>query len=620
MIIYENTINNFIIECNNNTISNNVLLGARTKGYNVAEKEYNSWENSLPFIAATLDDESIDQDINVAIEYKLDMTKSRMDFLIYGRGNDNKDSLVIVELKQWSEVKNSNKPNYVYAFGGGGAKDYEHPSYQSYRYKSILKGFNEYVQEENVTISSCSYLHNMDNIYEFVLNDKIKFPFIEKSPVFFKDDASKLQDFIRKYVKSSHRKLLYEIDNARIRPSSDFSNLMYDALKGQPIFTLDDEQQNSVATIVHETTSAIRHNNRRTIIIKGGPGTGKSIVAVNALGSLIHPQDGSKPYNVAYCTTNFTPRTLFSELLVGNDFKKSAIKELFKPIASFARSSEFDFDCILLDEAHRAFIWKFGQGVKRSVDLIDKLFYASRVNVFFIDEDQAVTKDDYLTIEKIKNYARKYNSEIIETDDLKLSSQFRCLGGQYYIGFIESLLGYNNHITKYYKNKNYDFKVVDTPSELWKLIQEKQLQYPKSRLLAGYTHDWVSQNDDDSYDFILENGKFKMRWNKKINISYINDNSQFDRIGCIHTIQGVDMQYAGVIIGKDLKYRNGQIVFDKTKNAKSDKASGIRNTTQEEAERLIRNTYKVLLTRAIYGTYVYCEDKPLNEYIKNFIK
>ena len=119
---------------------------------------------------------------------------------------------------------------------------------------------------------------------------------------------------------------------------------MYDALKGQPIFTLDDEQQNSVATIVHETTSAIRHNNRRTIIIKGGPGTGKSIVAVNALGSLIHPQDGSKPYNVAYCTTNFTPRTLFSELLVGNDFKKSAIKELFKPIASFARSSEFDFD------------------------------------------------------------------------------------------------------------------------------------------------------------------------------------------------------------------------------------------------------------------------------------
>ena len=80
------------------------------------------------------------------------------------------------------------------------------------------------------------------------------------------------------------------------------------------------------------------------------------------------------------------------------------------------------------------------------------------------------------------------------------------------------------------------------------------------------------------------------------------------------------MDYAGVIIGKDLIYRDGKIIFDQTQNAKTDKASGIRNAPKDIAEKLIRNTYKVLLTRAIHGTYVYCEDKELNEYIKQVIK
>lgn len=251
--------------------------------------------------------------------------------------------------------------------------------------------------------------------------------------------------------------------------------------------------------------------------------------------------------------------------------------------------------------------------------MIDKLFYASRVNVFFIDEDQMVTKDDYLTIDRIKKYAKKYNSLVIETDDLKLSSQFRVLGGENYISFINSFLGYENTLTKFTSAKNYDFIVFDTPSLLWEAIKEKQKKHPFTRLLSGYTRDWISKKDDNLYDFNMENGRFKMRWNKETRVSYINDLSQFDRIGSIHTIQGVDMAYAGVIIGKDMKYHNGKIVYNKLANAKTDRASGIRNLSDKNAESLIRNTYKVLLTRGINGTYVYCEDKALNDYLKSFI-
>ncbi len=621
MIVYENNLNNFINQCNTGIIATEVAKDMNKSGISFSHNEENSWFNSLPFMAKALDDNDIDKNINVAIEYQSQINKSRVDFLIYGKNLYDKDSLVIVELKQWSKVTgHTNKPNYVHTIGGGGIEgDYPHPSYQSLRYRYMLKGFNEYVQDNEVNVNSCSYCHNMDNIYSKYIDDKNTYRFLNDSPIFLQDDQIKLREFVKKYVKKASRILLYDIDNSKIRPSKAFSNMLYEALKGQPIFTLDDGQAASVSTIIYETNKALEQNKRKTIIIKGGPGSGKSVVAINAMGQLMHPLDGTEPKNVCYCTTNFTPRALYSELLRNDDYKKSAIDNLFKTFASFSRASECDFDCVMFDEAHRSYMWKFGNGVKREVDMIDRAFYATRVNVWFIDEDQAVTKDDYLTIDRIKNYAKKYNSEIIEAEDLKLTSQFRCLGGQSYIDFINGFLGYTE-ISKNHINKHYEFKVFDTPNEMWNELQKHQKEYPNSRLLAGYTHDWVSQNHTDEYDFNLEDGKFKFRWNKKVAYSYINDPTQLDRIGSIHTIQGVDMAYAGVIIGKDIIYRNGKIVFDKTANAKTDSASGIRTADDKLAEKLIRNTYKVLLTRAIYGTYVYCEDKALNDYLKSLLK
>lgn len=616
MIIYSNNLNSFINDCNTNQIVNEITKSFNNNGYHVGnEREINSWRNSLPRVASALTSDELNGEIGVAIEYKFELNRNRIDLLLYGNNDKRESSVVIVELKQWSQVRRANKTNFVHTNGGGGTKDYLHPSYQAFRYANILKGFNSYVQDEDVKINSCSYLHNLDNNYDVIINNNIDFPYVVDSPVFLENDDAKLKDFVKKYIKTPNSSLLYLIENGRIRPSKEFSKMLQNAIKGQSVFTLDDEQATSVATIVHETKEAIRHNKRKTIIIKGGPGSGKSIVAINAMGILLNKEDS---VNTCYCTTNFTPRTLFSEILVDGNYKKNAITQLFKPLATFSRSSEFDYDCIMLDEAHRAFQWKFGQGVKRDVDMIDKFFYSSRVNVFFIDEDQVVTKDDYLTIDKIREYANKYDSEIFESSDLTLSSQFRCLGGENYIDFINSFLGYNNNVSKFI-SKGYEFKVYDNVNDLWNAIKNKQSEFPKSRLLAGYTHDWISAKDDSLFDFDLNNGNFKMQWNKKVNWSYINDQEQLDKIGSIHTIQGVDMDYAGVIIGKDILYRNGRIVFNKDANANTDKASGIKKADDELAERLIRNTYKVLLSRAVYGTYVYCEDKALGEYLKSFI-
>ena len=266
MVVYENSIGNFINECRLEKIKDIVSEKMRSLRLGFSSSESDSWQESLPYMANILDDKEINKEINIAVEYKFETSKQRIDFIIYGLNGNNHHSMVIIELKQWSQqVKDSNKKNYVHTYGGAGDTDYLHPSFQSYGYKNTLELFNSYVQDNKVDIESCSYLHNMDNIYEFILQNKENYPFVEKSPVFLKDDKIKLREFIKKYVKKSERKLLYEIDNGRIRPTKDFSNILYEAIKGEPIFTIDEEQANSVATILMETELAIEHKRRRTI-------------------------------------------------------------------------------------------------------------------------------------------------------------------------------------------------------------------------------------------------------------------------------------------------------------------------------------------------------------------
>ncbi len=286
------------------------------------------------------------------------------------------------------------------------------------------------------------------------------------------------------------------------------------------------------------------------------------------------------------------------------------------------------------DEAHRIFDYKSGIGLRSGTHVLDDIIRASRVNVFFIDSDQAVTAIDFATIDRIKDAAERMHSKVIEGDDLVLKSQFRITGGESYVSFIKSMLGYNNNTTSY-KPEKYDFRVFDSAKEMQRAIAEKDALYNnnqtvsgKCRLVAGYTYEWNSKGqfrDGPDFDVVLDSGDFEAKWNLQCNevgsaYSWLNDPDSIYEVGCIHTCQGLDMNYCGVIIGKDLQYKNGKLVFCKEQMADSDKTSGIKNADDEIAEKLIRNTYNVLLTRGMLGTYVYCEDEPLREYIRGMLE
>ena len=258
--------------------------------------------------------------------------------------------------------------------------------------------------------------------------------------------------------------------------------------------------------------------------------------------------------------------------------------------------------------------------MRKGENLIERCITASKVSVFFLDEDQAVTVHDYLTVDNLKEMAERCKSKVIEGPTLTM--QFRVLGGDGYLRFIRYILGYGDTFPPFII-RDYDIRVFDSASEMRDVLREKNRQHGNSRMVAGYTYEWVTKGDYESgYDIILDDGDFKAKWNmQKNDYSWLYDTESFEDVGCIHTCQGLDMQYCGVIIGKDVRYEGGNVVFDQNMVAKSDHSSGIRTCKDPvKAVRLIRNTYNVLLTRGMRGTFIYCEDKELKAHIATELK
>lgn len=642
-IVYCETIHNFIHSCLvTKDIGEKVKQSMYNAGYShVMDNWIASWQKSLPEIATALKDSGIDENIDVAVEYRLKHSMERLDFLIYGLDESNHKNMVIVELKQWSQVQRVDSLNKVHTMVAKGIfEDHFHPSYQAYSYAGQLKSFNEYVQNEKVNIEACSYCHNMDLGFKSLMDDISLFPFIPQSPTFLNGEGDKLKDFIKKYVSKKCHEILFEISNAKTVPSDDFATLIRDALSGNQMYTLDDRQSYALSAIVDTVKEAIYYDQKKTIIIKGGAGTGKSIIAVNALGLLNSPKKKSDRITTFYVTVNAAPKkTMFNGLKYGKAFNTNDLKELFKYPTAFVNRPKNEVPCIMVDEAHRLFEWKSGIGLKSNVNLLKEIIHTARVAVFFIDDNQAITTEDYATIERIQTIARECHSQVVMGNELELTSQYRVQGGYNYIQTIKYFLGLSNEETKFEKNNSYDFQVFDDPNDMFKAIKEKDKQSQRkqahkegkiipetfnghSRIVAGYTYEWVSNHAsrDGINDVVIADKNFGKKWNLQFGsgvtaYSWVDDPLSINEIGCIHTCQGVDLDYCGVIIGKDIVYRNGKIKFDKTQHPRTDR-SGIRTASDEEAERLIKNTYYVLLTRGILGTYVYCEDPALNEYLK----
>ena len=618
MIVYNDIKRQFVNDVKDNSIADKILEAIKMRGLNAGhEKEYSSWQNSMQFMRNIVDDSEIDDEVRICIEYNIPLTSKRVDFIIAGADNTGNENIVIVELKQWqkAEVVADDMHYCVKTFVANTDRIVCHPSYQAYSYSCFLKNYSQSLTDEAINLIPCAYLHNYQPEYRQSLSNPIYKEWFEVAPFFIKNEVAIFSDFVKKYItkKSSKGDLLYLIDHGRLRPTKALQDSLASMVKGNKEFMLLDEQAVCFDMCLKTMNQCLKDRKKRTIIIQGGPGTGKSVLAVNLLMEYI-----TQSLNASYVTKNSAPREAFLQLLTKSDVKKLVnIKQLFRSPFGLSNCDKNGYDCLIVDEAHRLVKKMYGDW--SGENQVKECINASLLSIFLLDEDQAVTTKDIGSINEVQYWCKELGSRLIITDETKLVSQFRCNGSDAYIQFIDNLLQRlpeTVHVDL--SELNFDFKVFDNPNEMREALRDKNQINNKSRMVAGYCYDWNVKHRRGNWDIMLGDN-FKAKWNLENDKVWAINPSSFEEVGCIHTAQGLEFDYVGVFIGKDLIYNpiTGRIESNKEAISKDDKSSGIRSAKPEKAHQLILNTYKTLLTRGQKGCYVYCEDAELRKYIKS---
>lgn len=621
MIVYNETKRQFITDVKDGIIDDKILSFIRQRGLNAGQKkEYISWHNSMQFMRNIVDDQEIEDDVQIAIEYNIPLTSKRVDFIICGSDEKDNDHIIIVELKQWTEAEivDDDMHYSVKTNVGKPGNIVPHPSYQAYSYARVLHNYCQTITDKNIGIYPCAYLHNYNPEKKYVLESPIYKEWTNEAPFFIKNQVKEFNSFVKKFItkRSPNGDVLYLIDNGRIRPTKALQDTLVSMVKGNDVFVLLDEQIVIYDMCLKTMSKCLSDGKKRTMVIQGGPGTGKSVLAVNLLMEFIKQE-----LNTSYVTKNSAPREAFLNILSHSDVKKAVdIKQLFRSPFNLSSCPQNVYDCLIVDEAHRLVKKMYGDW--SGENQVKECINAALFTIFMLDEDQAVTTKDIGSASEIEEWCRRLNSRMIMNESTCLISQFRCNGSGAYIQFIDQLLQRNKESVDIdFSELNYDFRVFDDPNEMRDELRKKNEINNKSRMVAGYCYDWNVKHHRGEYDIILPND-FKAKWNlENDKIWAINPNS-FEEVGCIHTAQGLEFDYVGVFIGRDLVYdvTTQQVVTNKTAISTDDKSSGIRTLNDaKRAHQLILNTYKTLLTRGQKGCYVYCEDKALAEYIRGLL-
>ncbi len=625
MLVYEGIKSRFINDVDLGIIADKI----RNKYIEVIKKtpsapEFNSWKNSMQYMRGVLSDNEIPDNVGIAIEYNIPPTGCRIDFMMSGY-SESKANVVIVELKQWDKCTEVEKMDGIYkvnTYTGGGLRDVNHPSYQAMTYANLIRDYNESVQLKDISIIPCAYLHNYYfDFADSLLSNNYK-EYIDAAPLFGHNDVLKLRDFIKKYIKDGDDEdILYEIDHGRIRPSKMLQDSLKNMLKGNREFYMIDNQKVVYEYALKNAIDTVASNTKNVMIVKGGPGTGKSVLAINLLVEL-----NNRNMTCFYVTKNSAPRNVYSSKLRG-DYTQTYINHLFQGSGNFVNEERNKLDCLIVDEAHRL-NEKSGLFQNKGENQIKEIINTAKFSIFFIDENQKVTLKDIGSEELIKKFASEQGAGIYT---FELDSQFRCNGSDGYLAWLDNILEIRDTANFDIDGFDYDFKVFDDPNEMRKAIEGKNEINNKSRIVAGYCWDWPTgntRNDSNFHEIKIPEYNFEISWNLESGDLFAIGENSIHEAGCIHTVQGLEFDYVGVIIGDDMRYEDGHIVTDYSKRAKTDTSlNGINKIAKGEgeevaqriAENIIKNTYRTLMTRGMKGCYVYCVDKNLQKYLKNKI-
>ncbi len=617
MLIYNGLKSDFMADTENDVLETKLYDTIKQKmNRSTGLSELNSWRNSLKEMYITLNDSAIPSDAGVAIEYNIPQTSKRVDFLISGYDDNNKGNVIIIELKQWEQLQAvEGHEAIVETYTGGANRRVVHPSYQAWSYAALIKDYNQYVQDEDVELHPCAYLHNYPRKDNDPLDAKQYEDILSDAPAFTYGQRDALRNFIKKNIKTGDGEdTLVKIEHGKIKPSKQLQDSICGMLKGNKEFIMLDEQKVVYETILNLSTKCQKDNKKRTIIVEGGPGTGKTVVAINLLAELTKRDQFAQ-----YVSKNSAPRIVYGYKLKGS-MKRNSVDNLFKGSGCYTDAPLNSIGTILADEAHRL-NEKSGMFQNLGENQIKEIIHASRCSVFFIDESQRVTTSDIGSVEEIEKWAKMEHSEVFR---MELVSQFRCNGSDGYLAWFDDVRQIRDTANYDLEGIDYDIRICDSPMEMEHIILEKNSIRNRARILAGYCWNWPKETRNDVNYHDIKIGDYGISWNLDGGDAFAINPDSVHEAGCIHTSQGLEFDYVGVIIGDDMRYENGEIITDYSKRAKTDQSmkgiKGIAKNNPQEANRLadeiIKNTYRTLMTRGMKGCYVYCTDSKLSEYLK----
>ena len=586
--------------------------------YPPSPSEITSWKNSLRAIKDIFQSADL-YDHGVILEYQLPLSSKRIDCLICGKDKKRDENAVIIELKQWDKCEEADGENEVYTYVGGTIREVLHPSAQVGQYKMYLEDTHTafYDAPNPITLYACSYLHNYNYFKNDIIFDKKFHILLQHYPLFTADDTLNFKEYlVKKLEKGEGLETLKKIEKSRYRPSKKLMDHVGNIIRGNANYILLDEQKIVYDKVLSIVKSGFHDKQKTVLIVRGGPGTGKSVIALNLMADLL-----LNGYNAHYATGS----KAFTETLWKIIGKRGSVQ--FKYFNSYVTAEPNEIDVLICDESHRLRETSNSMYTRRDQrsdqQQIEEILCASKVSVFLIDDKQTVRPKEIGSVAYIEEFANQHRCKIFKYE---LDIQFRCNGSEAFINWVNNTLGIERTANVIWdQHEEFDFKIFDSVFELEDAIKEKVEQGHSARLSAGFCWKW---SDPDKGGHLLNDvviGRFQRPWNAKPDAGrlapgipkapvWAYDPNGINQIGCIYTAQGFEFDYIGVIFGNDLAYNfdlqnwEGHLEFSQDTVVKR---------AREKFVDLVKNTYRVLLTRGMKGCYVYFVDKDTERFFRS---
>lgn len=711
------------------------------------DSEVVSWKNNRDALLVLFNKANLPGDVEIAFELQMPISGGRIDCVLCGKASDGKNNMVHIELKQWS---NENVSTYYdkYTFSvlvdgyKNGSVYVSHPSQQVSGYQNCLLNYVEAFEKSNINLYDFAYCYNYDS--KKIPNELLAVVYEEiigKNPLYCGDQITEFSCVLNVLLCGGNGEPIFnEIVNSNIGQTQrlyDVAAHMLDNNKNDKVFELVSDQINAYNAILGAANSTPK-DEKTVVIVKGGPGTGKSVIAIRLLAELY--AQGFK--NVYYATRSSSLRNGWKQVLtnIGNYGSGSAcdlIKSTYDFRPYFYGFKENGGDVLIVDEAHRIHEKSGDQTdsyrpkeCTSNLSQIMAMLYTSRVSVFFIDDRQSINNGEIGLSSEIKKAAEEYTSRINEENDrfinyeiplleksvhseeikleanlnkgasekvinacekkirslnkrlnlqivepkvqkvnvieLELKDQFRCNGSNNFLGWVDNMIYEDGRIPL--DTSSYEFEVFDTPQKMVEKIRSldeyamfvdtqkkimgddfsyekiqkeiagKQMSFATSaRVVAGWCWKWndkvIQQNGDLLHEVKIPEFDFDMPWETKAAPnndfrfkyakdadSWCNQNEGVNQVGCIHSIQGWETDYVGVIIGPDITYDENRGFVYVPQLQSEDGHRELGSTASNKNDQLIKNIYRVLLTRGKKGCFVFATDPKVRSYIKKCVK